>query len=134
MEAWPLDSDQRALLDFLLSRDFPGRTEFVRQAETVLTAGSSCSCGVTSFSLVADRAVPPAAIAYADRMIADAHGTDRGGSAVGVMLFTEDGYLADVEVYGVEGSDFDGLPHPDSLKLSDWSEPDESGTQWLQNP
>ena len=121
------------MLDFLLSRDFPGRTDFVRQAETVLTAGSSCSCGCPSFSLVADRAVPPAAIAYADRMITDAHGTDPGGNAVGVMLFADQS-LADVEIYGVEGSDFDGLPHPDSLKLSDWSEPDESGTQWLQNP
>jgi hypothetical protein len=134
VEGRPLDSDQRALLDFLLSRDFPGRAELVRQAETVLTAGSSCSCGCPSFSLVADRALPAAAVSYADRMVSDAHGTDPGGNEVGVLLFTEDGYLFDVEIYGIAGDDFAGLPRPDSLKLSEWSEPDDQGTSRLLNP
>jgi hypothetical protein len=40
-----------------------------------------------------------------------------------VLLFVEDGYLSELEVYGVEGSNFAGLPNPDSLKLSDWSTP-----------
>ena len=133
MEARPLDSDQRALLDFLLSRDFPGRAELVRQAKTVLTAGSSCSCGCPSYSLVADRALLAAAVSYADRMVSDAHGTDPGGNEVGVLLFTEDGYLFDVEIYGV-GDDFAGLPRPDSLKLSEWSERDDHGTRRLLNP
>jgi hypothetical protein len=130
----PLQDGQRALLDFLLSRDFAGRAELARQAETVLTGGPSCSCGCPSFSLIADRSLPPAAVAYADRMVSDAHGTDPGGNSVGVLLFTEDGYLAEVEVYGVEGDDFDGLPRPDSLQLSDWSKPDDHGNSRLLNP
>jgi hypothetical protein len=130
----PLQSDQRALLDFLLSRDFPGRAELAQQAETVLTAGPSCSCGCPSFSLVPDRDLPPAAVTYAERMVSDAHGTDPGGNAVGVLLFTEDGYLSQVEVYGVEGDDFDGVPQPDSLKLSEWSEPNDRGGRHLMNP
>lgn len=99
----PLQSDQRSLLDFLLSRDFPGRAELARQAESVLTGGSSCSCGCPSFSLVPDRSLPSADVAYAERMVSDAHGTDPGGNAVGVLLFTEDGYLSEVEVYGGRG-------------------------------
>ncbi len=67
-------------------------------------------------------------------MVSDAHGTDPGGNKVGVLLFTEDGYLSLLEVYSVGGSRFDGLPQPDSLKLSEWSEPNESGTRWLVNP
>lgn len=108
MEARALDRDQRALLDFLLSRELPGRTELIRQAETILTAGSSCSCGCPSFSLIADRDLPAAAVSYADRMVSDAHGTDPGGNEVGVLLFTEDGYLVEVEIYGVGSDDFAG--------------------------
>jgi hypothetical protein len=134
VKAQPLRSGERALLDLLLSRDFPGRAELVRQAETVRTAGLSCSCGCPSFSLLADRSLPPARVAYADRMVSDAHGTDPGGNEVVVLLFTEDGYLSEVEVYSVEGDDFGGLPQPDSLKLSEWSEPNESGVQHLLNP
>jgi hypothetical protein len=129
----PLKSGQLALLDFLLSRDFPGRAELAQQAETVLTAGPSCSCGCPSFSLVPDRSLPPAAVAYAERMVSDAHGTDPGGNAVGVLLFTEDGYLSEVEVYSV-GDDFEGVTQPDSLKLSEWSEPSERGGRHLLNP
>jgi hypothetical protein len=122
VEARPLQNDERAVLDFLLTRDFAGQEELARQAETVLTAGPSCSCGCPSFSLVANRSLPPAAVQYADRMVSDAHGTDPGGNKVGVLLFTDNGYLSQVEVYSVEGDDFGGLPNPDALKLSEWSE------------
>ena len=132
VEARPLHDQEKALLDLLLSRDFAGRRELVAQAETVLTAGSSCSCGCPSFSLVADRSLPPAAVSEA--MVSDAHGSDPGGNKVGVLLFTEDGYLSEIEVFGWEGSTFDGLPEPDSRKLSEWGEPNESGTRWLLNP
>jgi hypothetical protein len=119
MEARPLQSDERALLDFLLTRDFPGQGELVRQAQTLLTDGPSCSCGCPSFSLIADRSLPPAAVAYADRMVAEAHGVDPGGNPVGVLLFLDDGYLSEVEVYGMAGDDFAGLPEPGSLELTE---------------
>jgi hypothetical protein len=51
-----------------------------------------------------------------------------------VLLFTEDGYLSEVEVYSVEGDDYGGLPRPESLKLSEWSEPNNSGIRRLRNP
>jgi hypothetical protein len=36
-----------------------------------------------------------------------------------VLLFTEDGYLADIEIYDMKGSEFGGLPEAESLKLSE---------------
>jgi hypothetical protein len=54
-------------------------------------------------------------------MVSDAHGTDPGGNEVGVLLFIEDGYLSEVEVYSTTGEGFDGLPQPLALKLSEWS-------------
>jgi len=132
MDSRPLQKDERSLLDFLLYRDFPGQPELVAQAESVRTAESSCSCGCPSFSLVPDLSLPPAPVA--GRMVSDAHGTDPGGNEIGVLLFVEHGYLAEVEVYSVRGDGFGGLPRPVALKLSEWSEPDEHGTRRLQNP
>jgi hypothetical protein len=78
-----LHSDERAVLDLLLSRDFPGRAELARQAETALTAGSSCSCGCPSFSLVADQSLPPAAIREPRLLLSPAvRGTDLAHGAV----------------------------------------------------
>jgi hypothetical protein len=41
--------------------------------------------------------------------------------------------MDDVEVFGYEGSEFGGLPDPEALKHSEWSEPNESGTRHLLN-
>jgi hypothetical protein len=67
--------------------------------------------------VVADRSLPAAAIAFDERMVSEALGTDPAGNGVGVLLFTEDGYLADLEVYSL-GDGFDGLPRPESLELA----------------
>jgi hypothetical protein len=132
MTGRPLSDEQRALLTFLLEREFPGRAELAEQAQSVTTRGRSCSCGCPSFSLLVDRSLPPAVVG--ERMVSDAHGTDPGGNEVGVLLFTEDGYLTEIEVYSSTGDGFGGLPRPESLQLSEWSDPDESGARWLTNP
>src|SRR3954447_8820071 len=122
-----LSGDERALLDFLLSADFTGRDQLREQAVSVQTAGSSCDCGCPSFYLNPDRQLPPAQVD--EPVPVEAHGHDPGGHLVGVMLFVdEDGYLADIEVFGYESSEFSGIPSPDSLKISDWTDPDEHGS------
>jgi hypothetical protein len=105
---------ERRLLDFLLERDFSGRDALLRQAVTVLTAGSSCDCGCPSFSLVPDRSLPPANDVATPA--SEAHGRDPGGNLVGVLLFVRDGYLDDLEVFGYEGSEFGGLPDPEAMR------------------
>jgi hypothetical protein len=133
METRALTPEERAVLNFLLTRRFPGRNQLLDQAKTVMTTGLSCTCGCPSFSLEPDRTLPPADVV--ERMPTDAHGVDPGGNLVGVLLFVDDGYLSDVEVYSVDGSDC-GLPDPGALKLSEWSEWSElgGGTSHLLNP
>ena len=70
----------------------------------------------------------------AKRMPTDAHGTDSGGNEVGVLLFVDDGYLAEVEVYSFGEDEFAGLPDASALKLSEWSAPDSAGMRQLLNP
>lgn len=136
MESRELTAAERGLLDFLLTREFPGRDELVVQARTIRTTGSSCVCGCPSFGLTADRSLPAAPVI--DREVSDAHGTDPGGTLVGILLWVEDGYLADVEVFDYEGNyedeTFSGIPDPTALKLSQWSEPNERGGRTLLNP
>ena len=67
-------------------------------------------------------------------MPSDAHGTDPGGNEIGVLLWVDDGYLFDVEVFSYEGSEFAGLPDPSALKLSQWSAADDAGSRHLLNP
>ena len=102
-----LTDEQREVLDLLLSEPFAGRDALREQAQTVRTAGPSCGCGCPSFSLVPDRSLPPAEVE--DRVPVDALGVDPGGNPVGVLLFVDEGYLSDVEVFNWEGSDFAGL-------------------------
>lgn len=78
--------------------DFQGRDELHRQSVSVQTAGSSCDCGCPSFRLNPDRDLLPASVD--ERVPVEAHGRDPDGHLVGVLLFTEDGYLANVEVFG----------------------------------
>jgi hypothetical protein len=87
---------------------------------------------VPRFSLVPDKSLPAAP--EAGHMVSDAHGLDPGGNSIGVLLIVNDRYLDDVEIFGDEGSTVAGLPVPSALKLSEWSEPDRSGTRYLTNP
>ena len=67
-------------------------------------------------------------------MSSDAHGMDLGGNYIGVLLFVDDGYLSQVEVFNWADSAFAGIPEPDALKLSEWSTPDAEGRRRLLNP
>ena len=124
-----LADDERRLLDFLLSPPFRGRDELAAQALTVQTAGLSCGCGCPSFSLVPDRLLPPAVVDA--RVPIEAHGEDPAGNQVGVLLFVDDGYLSEVEVYSIAGDRFGGVPDPRRLRISEWSEPDTDGARHL---
>ena len=128
----PLEPRERALLDFLLTRDFPGAAELRSQAHSVRTSGLTCTCSCPSFSLHADRSLAPAAVT--ESMPSDAYGTDPDGNLIGVLLVVEAGYLSDGEIYGIEGDVSGALPAPVNLRLSEWSSPDDSETHRLLNP
>jgi hypothetical protein len=128
----PLTTPERELLEFLLDQDFPGRAELRAQTHTVKTSGRSCPCGCPSFALIPNQPVPSAPIEA--RMVSDAHGTDPAGNLVGVLLFADDGYLSEVEVYSVTGADISELPLVTDLKPNEWSEPSDRGTRHLLNP
>jgi len=128
----PLTDEQRALLDFVLSEPFKGRSELVEQARQVQTRGSSCDCGCPSFYLDVDHALAPASVERA--VPTEAHGKALDGSSVQVLLFVRDGYLSELEVVWYGPTPPAELPRPADLQISRWSEPNESGARSLLNP
>ena len=118
---------------FMLSEPFPGRDELIPQAGTVRSTGASCSCGCPSFGLAPDRDLAPAHVL--DRVPVSATGWDPGGNLVGVLLFVDNGYLSNLEVFSAGARhEFAGVPDPAELTIDEWSEPDEGGSRYLLNP
>jgi hypothetical protein len=126
-----LTEPERRLLEFLLTEPFEGREALGEQAKSVVTEGLSCGCGCPSISLSPDRQLHPATVL--DRVPVEAHGFDPERNLVGVLLFVDDGYMSELEVYSYEG-DFGGVPDPADLQISRWSDTEADGVGWLLNP
>jgi hypothetical protein len=128
-----LTDAERKIVTFMLSEPFLGRDELIPQAETVRSTGASCACGCPSFGLAPDRSFAPANVP--DRVPVSASGRDPGGNLVGVLLFVDDGYMTELEIFSPGGeSTFAGLPDPRELTIDEWSEPAPGGTRYLLNP
>jgi hypothetical protein len=95
-----LTDEERKLVRFMLTEPFPGRDELLRQLESVQTRGSSCDCGCPSFWLDPAKDLPPADVL--ESVPVSATGRDPGGNLVGVLLFVNNGYMSDLEVFSFE--------------------------------
>ena len=108
-----LNKDERAMLDFLLSADFQGRTELRKQAESV-QAVAVCECGCGTIDL---KVSGMAARAFSKEPIpVEAH-----GAGVEVLLFVRDGFLRLLEV--VDYGDSRPFPYPRVQSLKLWIPP-----------
>jgi hypothetical protein len=106
-------SDEKALLDFLLSSDFPGCQELKAQADSVQAVGA-CDCGCGTIDLAAN---DPAARATCREPIP----VEAYGAGVDVLLFVQDGLLSCLEI--VDHGDNRPLPFPRPARLTVWIRP-----------
>lgn len=123
MSARELTADEKAVLELMLTRPFPGRDELRAQLPHVRATGLSCGCGCPSIALQVDRAAPHAHVS--DRTPADAFGRDGEGNLVFVVLFVEDGYLSELEftdMASTSSTGAPGFPALDSLRLPQWQD------------
>ena len=89
-----LSREERDILDFLLTADFPGAGELRLQAPFASAVGR-CPCGCATISLDVDRTQAPRA-AVVDH--APVHASASSGPE-GLLLFVDDGYLSGLEIY-----------------------------------
>ena len=98
----PLKPNERKLLEFLLSAEFPGREELASQMES-LRVSRECECGCGTINFVANESVS-CAVCRAPIPV------EARGSGVDVLLFVRRGLLSSLEV--VYYSDARPLPYP----------------------
>lgn len=109
-----LTLNERALLDRLLSADFPG-VEPLRQQAHDLLASPGCTCGCGSIDLF-PQGEPPLSEARSP-LPSEGVVRDESGEVVGGLIcFLEEGLLSHLEVYAWD----DPLPLP-SADHVDWS-------------
>lgn len=106
----PLTSEERAVLRAVVLAEAPQdectRSALLAQVDAAQVAGSSCPCGCASVAVQVDRGSAPRALAR------ELHATaSRGDEVVGFRVVLEDGYLADVEIFGFGDADDTSWPH-----------------------
>jgi hypothetical protein len=104
-----LSKEERALAEFLLSAEFPGRSELKSQLEFAEVVGvCECGCGTVDLAVRGS-----AALAVCHEPIpVEAHAT-----ALEVLLFVRDGLLCIIEIVDYEDKRPLPYPRPDDLKL-----------------
>jgi hypothetical protein len=121
--------EERAILEFLLVKPFPGRDQLLAQLDQVSVAGSTCGCGCESVGLTVNGSAPPASVS--ERVPTEAFGADPSGEQVGVLLHVIDGYMAELEFYSMRGASGFSRPTLKSMRLAEWSDVDEYGIRTL---
>lgn len=109
-----LTAKERAVLEFMLQPDFPGRDELRQQLDVTRVCGES-GRGDPTIDLYVDRtSAPPAPVKR--RIPIEARGRDPDGIGLEVLLHVLDGYMSELEVYR-EDSGSTTMPNPDGLAL-----------------
>jgi hypothetical protein len=109
----PLHDEEKALLDFLLSAEFPGHQELKAQAEHVEVVGE-CKCGCGTIDLQVE---PHSLRANTEKHIP----IEAYGEALDVLLFAQNGILGMLEIVYYAEPPERPYPRPDQLKL--WARP-----------
>jgi hypothetical protein len=108
-----LRREERALLNFLLSADFPGRDGLRQQAETLRVVGEcQCGCGTIEFQVQPN--LPPAKVEHTIPI-------EAYGDALDVLLFARNGFLGSLEIVFYADLPHRPYPLPEQLKL--WRRP-----------
>jgi hypothetical protein len=105
----PLRQDEKALLAFLLSADFPGRDALRMQAETATVVGE-CECGCGTIGLEVGPGLPTAGLVKP-------HPLEAYGEMIDVLLFARNGSLGLLEIVFYEDSAERPYPLPAQLQL-----------------
>ena len=106
-----LDSKERALLEFLLTAEFPGRSELQEQARRVKAVGD-CDCGCGTIDLAVEDCPPRA---HTREPIPVEARRESPEGPIEVLLFVRGGRLASLEIVDYLNTRL--YPAPDDLKL-----------------
>ena len=108
-ERRPLTARERAVLDLLLSTDFPGAAELRIQAHTARVTGR-CACGCPTIDLAVDETAPVAGIE--DSVAVEVDVADGG-----LIVFVDEGRLSGLEYWSVSDETPAEFPPPEDIRV-----------------
>jgi hypothetical protein len=107
----PLTTDERILLEWLISNGSPSAAKYASQIPRVSVV-SRCTCGCPTIDL----AVDGEHVDGGSELVADFVGKSPEGIQVGVILHCRGDQISELEVYAMgEVKGVFGLPSPDAL-------------------
>jgi hypothetical protein len=110
-EKRPLTTDERILLEWLISNGSPSAAKYASQIPRVSVV-SRCTCGCPTIDL----AVDGEHVDGGSELVADFVGKSPEGIQVGVILHCRGDQISELEVYALgEVKGVFGLPSPDAL-------------------
>lgn len=115
IEPRPLDADERAILDLLLSRDFPGVHALRRHAHEVVVVGR-CECGCPTIELGspgAGKSADPGRLTPVEGRVLAEDGTPQQE----LLLFASDGQLRSAELAWYGDTPPVRWPAPEQVQL-----------------
>ena len=105
----PLNANERELMEFLLSAEFPGRDDLVSQMNSMMvTRECECGCGTVNFAVGG----PVNQAVCREPIPAEAR-----GDGVDVLLFVRKGLLSSLEIVYHSTARPLPYPKPDDLKV-----------------
>jgi hypothetical protein len=110
------------LLEFLLSRPFPGCDELRNQLKSAKVSGV-CPCGCPSLHLITERSVWLRAPVLG-RVPVEAHGQQPSGAWASIFLHVVHQYLDELEIVGMGSDVITACPSPEDLRLHVWDAPE----------
>jgi hypothetical protein len=112
-----LTSNERELLDAMLSVDGLVGADMLRRQLTAASAEPSCTCGCGSIYLRVDRGASEGAEPFPEPVIVEGTVTREAGEPIGgLLLFHDDGWLHNLEVYSFTDEPLP-LPTPSRTRL-----------------
>jgi hypothetical protein len=88
---------ERELLTYVLTRGSETARSYLPQIDGIRVV-RSCTCGCPSMTLLPSGDVPLGIVGN-DRIICDLVGATEHGESVGLIVFADEGKLADLEIY-----------------------------------
>lgn len=116
----PIDTNERSILERVLSFEFPGAEGFRTQLDG-LKASPGCECGCATINLHVDEEISQRSIDVTNPLPVTGVTADRLG---GVIVFQRHGWLTCMEIYNVGDDPIAAFPPADSISF----EPDSSAS------
>jgi hypothetical protein len=113
----PLTSNERGILDLLLTQDFQGVDALRAQVPHASVVGR-CTCGCATVDLAVDKERCKPASSYGRPILSEAQVVvDDDEPLGGVIVFLDDGYLSALEIYS-SGDPIPNWPSGDRVLLA----------------